>query len=126
MAISNKRSNVKPTGGKLNKNRKKKKRDFGTDFITVKIGEEKRKIIKTAGGNSKAKVVEVEKVNVTDPKTGKTKRTKILTVKDNPANPNFVRMNIITKGATVETELGLVKITSKPGQHGIMNGVLIK
>jgi len=126
MAISNKRSNVKPTGGKLNTLRKKKKRDFGTDFIAVKIGEEKRKIIKTAGGNSKAKIVEVESVNVTDPKTGKTKRTKILTVKDNPANPNYVRMNVITKGATVETELGLVKITSKPGQHGIMNGVLIK
>lgn len=126
MAITRKRSNVKPTGGKLNKLRKKKKRDFGTDFIAVKIGEDKRKVLKTIGGNSKTKIVEAENVNATDPKTGKTTKTKILTVKENLANPNFVRMNVITKGATVETELGLVKITSKPGQHGILNGTLIK
>jgi len=126
MAITQRRSKVKPTGGKLNKLRKKKKRDFGSDFIAIKLGDERRKTFKTLGGNSKARILEVENVNVTDPKTGKTKRTKILTVKDNPANPNFVRMNIITRGTTVETDLGLVKITSKPGQHGVMNGVLVK
>jgi len=110
----------------MNKLRKKKKKDFGSDFIAIKIGNERRKTFRTLGGNNKSRILEVAEVNVTDPKTGNTKRSKILTVKDNPANPNFVRMNIITMGATVETELGLVKITSKPGQHGVMNGVLIK
>jgi len=126
MAITHRRSKVKPTGGKLNKLRKKKKGDFGTDFNAVKLGTERRKTDKTLGGNSKSRILEVANVNVTDQKTGKTKRTKILTVKENLANPNFVRMNVITMGTTVETELGLVKITSRPGQHGVMNGVLVK
>ena len=124
MAISHLRSKVKPTGGKLNKLRKKRKNDFGSDFIPIKLGAERRKVYKTIGGNSKARILEVENVNVL--KDGKTHRTKILTVKENAANANYVRMNIITKGATIETELGLVKITSRPGQHGVMNGVLIK
>jgi len=35
-------------------------------------------------------------------------------------------MNVITKGAIVKTELGLVRVTSRPGQHGVVNGVLIE
>ncbi len=126
MAITHLRSKVKPTGGKINKLRKKKKRDFGSDFIAIKLGEERRKSFRVLGGNQKSRLLEAALVNVTDPKTGKTKRVEIQTVRDNPANPNFVRMNIITKGTTVDTEIGLVKITSRPGQHGIMNGVLVK
>ena len=34
--------------------------------------------------------------------------------------------NILTKGAFVETNLGKVKITSRPGQDGNMNGILIE
>ena len=124
MAISHLRSKVKPTGGKLNKLRKKRKNDFGSDFIAIKLGTERRKVLQTLGDNYKSRILEVENVNVV--KDGKTYRTKILTVKENPANSNYVRMNIITKGTTIETELGLVKITSRPGQHGVMNGVLIK
>ncbi|MDO5821049.1 MAG: 30S ribosomal protein S8e, partial [Methanobrevibacter sp.] len=33
--------------------------------------------------------------------------------------------NIITKGAIVETEIGNAKVTSRPGQDGIINGVLL-
>ena len=124
MAITHLRSKVKPTGGKLNKLRKKRKNDFGSDFIAIKLGTERRKVLQTLGNNSKSRILEVENVNVV--KDGKAHRTKILTVKENPANPNYVRMNIITKGTTIETELGLVKITSRPGQHGVMNGVIIK
>ncbi|MDD5416751.1 MAG: 30S ribosomal protein S8e [Candidatus Aenigmarchaeota archaeon] len=126
MAIAVKRSNRKYTGGAYNKLRKKKKRDFGTDFFAVKIGEIKSKSVKTLGGNTKQKLRQIDKVSVADPETGKAKLVKIITVKENRANPNYVRMNIMTKGAVVDTELGLVKITSKPGQHGVMNGVLVK
>ena len=48
------------------------------------------------------------------------------TVLDNSANSHFIRRNIVTKGAIVETELGQVRITSRPGQNGIVNGVLIE
>ena len=53
-------------------------------------------------------------------------KPEILTVLENSANTHFVRRNIVTKGAVVETEIGKVKITSRPGQKGIVNGVLIE
>ncbi|MEM4581092.1 MAG: hypothetical protein QW092_01855 [Candidatus Korarchaeum sp.] len=33
---------------------------------------------------------------------------------------------MITRGALVRTELGVVRITSRAGQHGILNGVLVR
>jgi len=63
---------------------------------------------------------------VADPKTKKIRKLKIITVEKNPANPHYVRMNVITKGAIVKTEIGSVRVTSKPGQHGVVNGVLIE
>ena len=61
-----------------------------------------------------------------DPKTNKVQVTDILNVVDNKANTHFVRRNIITKGAVVETSLGKAKVTSRPGQHGMVNGVLVE
>jgi len=46
-----------------------------------------------------------------------------VTVRENPANPNYVQRNIITRGAILETDLGLVRIRSRPGQDGVLNGV---
>ena len=51
---------------------------------------------------------------------------KLLNVIENSANPNYVRRNIITKGAIVETELGHAKVTSRPGQDGVVNGVIVE
>ena len=51
--------------------------------------------------------------------------TDIVNVVENPANPHLVRRNIITKGCVVETKLGKAKVTSRPGQEGSVNGVLI-
>ena len=40
-------------------------------------------------------------------------------------NPHYTRRQEITKGCTVMTELGKVKITSRPSQDGVVNGVLL-
>jgi len=124
--ITHGRAQHKPTGGLLNKNRKKKKRDMGRDCLHVKIGTPKKKIIKAYGGNHKIVAMSVETANVMDPHTNTVKISKIITVKGNPANPHYVRMNIITKGAVIETEAGLARVTSRPGQHGVINAVLVK
>jgi len=58
-------------------------------------------------------------------KTGKTEKTEITRVVRNGANVDFNRRGVITKGAEVETELGLAKVTSRPGADGIINAVLI-
>ena len=60
-----------------------------------------------------------------DPKTKKSSKAKINTVVDNPANRNFIRANILTKGTVVDTDKGKARITNRPGQEGTVNGVLI-
>jgi len=122
--ITHGRSKRKPTGGLYHKLRKKRKNDIGSDFLPVKIGERKVKKVATLGGNFKMRVTEIQYMNLVH--GGTTEKAKIITVKENPANPHYVRMNIITKGAVVETDKGLARVTSRPGQHGAVNGVLLK
>lgn len=97
---------------------------MGRDFIETKIGSEKKKIQRTYGGNRKVKLQKAEYANVVT-KEG-TKRAKILSVAQNEANRHFVRRNIITQGAVIETDLGNARVTSRPGQHGIINAVLME
>jgi len=78
------------------------------------------------GGMVKLKLAAADMINVADPKTGKVRRVKIITVKDNKANPHFVRRNIITKGAILETDIGMARVTSRPGQDGVANAVLLE
>lgn len=121
MTIAKSRSHRKFTGGLYNKLRKRRKDDFGSDFIPIKLGEKtRRKQVRTLGGNYKNRLMETNMANIDG------KMVKILTVKQNTANVNFVRMNVITKGAVIETELGMAKVTSRPGQDGTVNAKLIK
>lgn len=62
-------------------------------------------------------------MNVLDPKTNKYEKSKIKTVLETPANMHFARRNIITKGTILNTEKG--KVTSRPGQTGVVNATLI-
>ena len=63
---------------------------------------------------------------VTDPKSGKTEKVEIMRVVKNPTNIDYDRRGVITKGAVIETSLGLARVTSRPGQDGIINAVLIR
>jgi small subunit ribosomal protein S8e len=124
MALWQRRSKRSRTGKLLRSSRKKRKRELGRDFIETKIGSEKKKIQRTYGGNRKVKLQKAEYANVVT-KEG-TKRAKILSVAQNEANRHFVRRNIITQGAVIETDLGNARVTSRPGQHGIINAVLME
>ncbi len=83
-------------------------------------------MIRTRGGNEKVRMLKARYANVVDPATKKMAKSKIVTVKKNAANPNYVQRNIINKGAVIQTEMGLAKVTSRPGQDGIVNAVLVK
>jgi len=120
------RSERAPTGKRLRRIRKKRKMDRGSEFLETKIGERNIKIKRSRGGNKKLKLLAIDRINIADPKTKKVKTVKILSVEKNPANPHFVRRNVITKGAVVKTEIGLVKVTSRPGQNGVVNGILLE
>jgi len=119
------RSHRKPTGGLLSRLRKKRRSDRGSEFLETKLGERKYKIKRTKGGRQKVRMTLGNTVNVSD-KAGKASKSKIMTVVSNPANSNYVRRNILTKGAIVKTEIGTVKITSRPSQDGIINGILVE
>lgn len=115
----------KATGGRLRLNRSKRKFELGRDFTMPVIGAQKLKVINVTGNGTKVRVLKDDIINVTDPKTGKTQKVKMTTVTENPANKNYVRRNYLTKGAVVTTELGKAKITSRPGQSGSVNAVLV-
>ena len=118
------RSKRKLTGGLYKKFRKKKKRDFGKDFSPIRIGQDKKKLVSGRARIKKQRLMRTEKANIIS--ADKSMVVKILSVKENSANPHFVRMGIITKGAIIETEAGLAKVTSRPGQKGYINAHLIK
>ncbi|MFA5071363.1 MAG: 30S ribosomal protein S8e [Candidatus Pacearchaeota archaeon] len=90
----------------------------------VKLGEEKRKVRKVTGGNKKTLLFVAKFVNIQG--KGKNKKTEIKNVLETPSNRFLARQNIITKGTIVMTELGKVKITNRPTQEGIVNGILVE
>jgi small subunit ribosomal protein S8e len=120
------RSQKTPTGATLKRNNKKKRFQRGSEFLETRIQKKKAKLSRTFGGGAKVKLLSMDFVNIADPKTGKIHKAKILSVQENPANPHYVRRNILTKGAIIKTDAGLAKITSRPGQHGTINAVAVE
>lgn len=125
MVISHGRSNRTPSGSRYVALRKKKQYESGREPTLTKIGEAKKRSLRSMGGKMKFAVLETNIANVMDKKTKKCIQAKIITVKENPANPNYMRRNIITKGCIVKTDKGDVRVTSRPGQDGTVNGFLI-
>jgi small subunit ribosomal protein S8e len=127
MALWQGRSKRKHTGGKYRPLRKKKAFEVAPESqFTVVREEQNIKPYRTRGNNTKRRLMTANYANVYEPKSGKVKHTRIITVKDNPANPNYIQRNIITKGSVVDTELGPARITSRPGQDAVVNAVLIE
>ena len=125
MALWQGRSKRKPSGGRLRPLRKKRKFEIGREQQYAFVGTHKVKLYRVRGANQKVRILNAEWANVTDPNTGKTKKAKIVAVKENPSNPHFVTRNIVTRGAVIQTEAGLAKVTSSPGQDGVINAVLV-
>ena len=125
MAISQGKSIRSPSGARNVANRGKRKSELGRDPAETRVDEKRLRKIRTRGGNEKLRLAAANKINLTDVKSGKSQITDILGVIENDANPNYVRRNIVTKGAVVETPEGNAKVTSRPGQDGVVNGILI-
>ncbi|MBI4177605.1 MAG: 30S ribosomal protein S8e [Candidatus Aenigmarchaeota archaeon] len=126
MSKWNLRASRKPTGGKLNRLSKKKKSSRRPEPLFTKLGEVSRKVKRSVGGHLSYVTISSNIANVTDLSTGKTRKVKILSVVESPANPHFIRRNVITKGATIDTEAGKAKVTSRPSRDGVVNAVLVE
>ncbi|MEM5802329.1 MAG: 30S ribosomal protein S8e [Candidatus Aenigmatarchaeota archaeon] len=125
MAVWHGEKGRKATGGIIKLARKKRKYELGSLPIYTKLGKDKKVLKRTKGGGKKLKAYACEYANVIDTANKVVKKVKILDVIENPANPHFVRRKIITRGAIIKTELGNAKVTSRPGQDGVVNAILI-
>lgn len=125
MAISQFRSKRKLTGGLYKRIRKKRLSDLGREPTFTKLGERKVRILRERGGREKIILLSEKFVNIVD-KKGKCYKIEIKGVVENTADRHFVRRNLLTKGAIIETEKGKARITNRPGQEGIVNAVLLE
>ena len=116
----------KITGGKKRRHVKVKRKYWTGRFPTntTLAEKEKRRLEKVRGGNYKVKLRYATYANVIDKRTGEMRKVKILRVVETPANKELARHGIIVKGTIIETELGPAIVTSRPGQHGVINAVL--
>ncbi|MHB8585425.1 MAG: 30S ribosomal protein S8e [Thermoplasmatota archaeon] len=125
MAIWQGGSRRKSSGGRLKRSHKKRRFEIGSEAILATIGTHKTKKVRVRAGHTRSRVIKAEIANVTNPKTGKTVQAEIKTVTANPANPHYIRRNVVTKGAEIDTSAGRARVTSRPGQDGIVNAVLV-
>ena len=115
----------KVTGGRIRPAQGKRRTEIGLAPTDTHIGEDKRKLERTTGGNEKVRALRAQYANVTNTANGDTRKAKIEKVEENGANPNYVRRNLLTKGAIIKTEIGRARIVSRPGQDGVINAVLL-
>lgn len=124
MPIEQGRSRRKQSGGRFRPHAKRKKRNLAGEFSATRLGELDTGAKDTRGTDAKIKLNAVGTVNVaTD--DGEVASADIDAVLDNDANPDFVRRDIITKGAVLDTSEGTVRVTSRPGQDGTLNAVAV-
>ena len=112
------------TGRKYSKERKKKKYEVAGQKRIVKIGEENKRKIRVRGGNKKTYFLNSKFINVKT-KQG-IKKTTIRNVLETPSNKFLARQNVLSKGTIIETEIGKARITNRPSQEGVINGVLVE
>ncbi|SDM54845.1 SSU ribosomal protein S8E [Halogranum gelatinilyticum] len=117
------RSKRKRTGGRLKPFRNKKRYQLGREPAETTVGEPRMQVIDSRGTETKTRALSTNVAQVAD--GGETKQATIENVVDNPANINYIRRNIITKGAIIDTDLGKARVTSRPGQNGQVNAVLV-
>lgn len=114
----------KATGGRKRSYRMKRRYERGSFPTETVLGEVKKKQSRRRGDTFKIRIAAINQANISDPSTGKTQKTEILRVIRNPANVDYNRRGVITKGTIIETTLGAARVTSRPGQDGLVNAVL--
>ena len=118
------RADRKRTGGRLRPQKKKRKHELGRSPAETEVDEPRIRVVDARGNRQKRRALST---NVASVAVGdETVSAEILDVVENPGNPNYVRRNIVTKGAVIETSEGTARVTSRPGQHGQGNAILVE
>ncbi len=112
------------TGGKRKKFRDKKLAQMGGVFTSTQVSTKDERVARRArGGSSRLKLKKAQTVSVSTSQG--VKKAHIIAVVESH-NPDFVRRNVITRGAILTTkEFGKVKVTNRVGQDGVINAVVV-
>ncbi len=113
----------KISGGRYKATRKKKAFERDGQKRIVKLGAKKTKVMRGMGGTKKLVSLSQNEINVI--KNGKAKKAKIKNVLETPSNRFLARQNVLVKGAIIDTDMGKVKITNRPSQEGIVQGIVV-
>lgn len=98
---------------------------MGRNPTETLMGEPKKMTIDSRSNAKKTPALRLTQVNVTDPSKNVTYRAELQDVEKNPANMDYQRRKVITRGTIIKTSKGRARVTSRPGQDGILNAVLI-
>lgn len=113
----------RPTGGRSRASRGRRAYEKDGYAIEPLVGPASRRPIHRRGGHTSAGVTTADYANVSD-SSGKATKSKIIRVKRSPANRDYERRGVITRGAVLETEAGEAVVTSRPTADGVVNAVL--
>lgn len=111
------------TGGRSKPHRGRRAHEKDGYAIEPLVGQASRRPIRRRGGGVTSGAIFADFANVSD-SAGKATKSKILRVKRSPANRDYERRGVITKGAVLETEAGEAVVTSRPTSDGVVNAVL--
>ena len=114
----------KRTGGRRVPSSDKQANQRGGEPTETTVGDRRLKTVGTRGNGQKVRALSTDIAQVAV--DGGTETTEIEDVVENPANVNYVRRNIVTRGAVIETGVGRARVTSRPGQSGQVNAVLVE
>ena len=116
----------KHTGGLIKHTRSRRSDEKDSFSVDTLLGDHSIRVKNSRGGNIKVSLVSDNSVNVIDKSNNSIKKVAITRVLKNPSNRDYERRRVITRGAILDTELGKVRVLSRPGQSGIINGILIR
>ena len=117
-------STSKITGGRRRPLRSRKKYEMNRFPNEALLGEPIMVTRKVRGKNIKTALKTVNFVNLAV--DSNVKKVKILKDLENATNNDYQRRGVISKGAILETAEGKCRVVSRPGQHGVVNAILVK
>ena len=117
-------STSKITGGRRHSLRSRRKYEMNRFPNESLLGEPIMTTRKVRGKNIKAALKTINFVNLAI--ESNVKKVKILKVLENATNNDYQRRGVISKGAILETAEGKCRVISRPGQHGVVNAILVK
>jgi small subunit ribosomal protein S8e len=116
----------KLTGGRKVAMRGRRKFEIDRYPNEAVVGPAQIVVRRTRGNNIKVAFKTAEFANIIDHENKKITKSKILRVPKNPANRDYERRGVISKGAIIEIENGTARVVSRPGQDGVVNAIMVK